>query len=59
MTGDIGHKALGAAQQFGKIVNQPRGKLNLGDCFGYACATVAKSRIAYKGNDFGHTDLGW
>jgi len=58
VTGDIGHKALDAAQQFGKIVNHAA-KLNLGDCFSYACATVAKSRIAYRGNDFGHTDLGW
>lgn len=58
VTGDFGHKALDDAQQFGKIVNQAA-KLNLGDCFSYACATVAKSRIAHKGNDFGHSDLGW
>ncbi len=58
VTSDIGHRALDVAQQFGKIVNHAA-KLNLGDCFSYACATVAKSRIAYNVNDFGHTDLGW
>jgi ribonuclease VapC len=58
VTGDIGAKALDAAQQFGKIVNHPA-RLNLGDCLTYACAAASKSRIAYKGDDFVHTDLGW
>ncbi|MGI2036262.1 type II toxin-antitoxin system VapC family toxin [Rhizobium panacihumi] len=58
ITGDVGSKALDAAQQFGKIVNHPA-KLNLGDCFTYACARAYRLKIAYKGNDFTETDLGW
>ncbi|CUX72382.1 MULTISPECIES: type II toxin-antitoxin system VapC family toxin [Agrobacterium] len=58
ITGDVGSKALDAAQQFGKIVNHPA-KLNLGDCFTYACARAYRLKIAYKGNDFVETDLGW
>ncbi|QEE47074.1 type II toxin-antitoxin system VapC family toxin [Rhizobium sp. WL3] len=58
VSGDVGAQALDAAQRFGKIVNHPA-RLNLGDCFSYACASASKSRIAYKGDDFVHTDLGW
>ena len=58
ISGDVGTKALDAAQQFGKIVNHPA-KLNMGDCFTYACARAYLTRIAYKGNDFAETDLGW
>ncbi|EYR83761.1 type II toxin-antitoxin system VapC family toxin [Shinella sp. DD12] len=55
---DVGAKALDAAQQFGKIMNHPA-KLNMGDCFTYACARAYRTRIAYKGDDFTYTDLGW
>lgn len=58
VSGDIGDKALDAAQRFGKIVNHAA-RLNLGDCFTYACAAASQSRIAYKGDDFVDTDLGW
>jgi ribonuclease VapC len=58
ISGDVGTKALDAAQQFGKVVNHPA-KLNMGDCFTYACAKAYRMRIAYKGDDFGQTDLGW
>jgi len=58
ISGDVGTKALDAAQQFGKIVNHPA-KLNMGDCFTYACARAYRTRIAYKGTDFAETDLGW
>lgn len=58
ISGDVGSKALDAAQQFGKIMNHPA-KLNLGDCFTYACARAYRARIAYKGDDFTYTDLGW
>lgn len=58
ISGDVGTKALDAAQQFGKIVNHPA-KLNMGDCFTYACARAYRTKIAYKGNDFAETDLGW
>lgn len=58
ITADVGSKALDAAQQFGKIINHPA-KLNMGDCFTYACARAYRLKIAYKGNDFTETDLGW
>jgi ribonuclease VapC len=58
ISGDVGVKALDAAQQFGKIVNHPA-RLNMGDCFTYACARAYRTRIAYKGDDFAFTDLGW
>lgn len=58
ITGDVGAKALDAAQQFGKIMNHPA-RLNMGDCFTYACARAYRTRIAFKGDDFSYTDLGW
>lgn len=58
ISGDVGAKALDAAQRFGKIMNHPA-KLNMGDCFTYACARAYRTRIAYKGDDFTYTDLGW
>ncbi|MDX3928485.1 MAG: type II toxin-antitoxin system VapC family toxin [Shinella sp.] len=58
ITGDVGNKALDAAHQFGKMINHPA-KLNMGDCFTYACARAYRTKIAYKGEDFAHTDLGW
>ena len=32
-------------------------KLNMGDCFAYACAKANNARLLYKGDDFSHTDL--
>ncbi|WP_337270892.1 type II toxin-antitoxin system VapC family toxin [Oryzifoliimicrobium ureilyticus] len=58
ISGDVGTKALDAAQDFGKIVNHPA-KLNMGDCFSYACARAYRTKVAYKGNDFALTDIGW
>lgn len=58
ITADVASKALDAAQQFGKIVNHPA-RLNMGDCFAYACARAYRTKIAFKGDDFTHTDLGW
>ncbi|MCG7508431.1 type II toxin-antitoxin system VapC family toxin [Mesorhizobium retamae] len=58
ISGDVGSKALDAAQRYGKIVNHPA-KLNMGDCFTYACAQAYRLRIAYKGGDFTETDLAW
>lgn len=45
-------KAFG---QFGKG-RHPAG-LNMGDCFSYAVARVAKAPLLFKGNDFGRTDV--
>lgn len=32
-------------------------RLNLGDCFAYACAQTRGVPLAYKGSDFVHTDV--
>ena len=58
ISGDVGTRALEAAQQYGKIVNYPA-RLNMGDCFSYACAQAYGMQIAYKGQDFAQTDMGW
>lgn len=58
VSGEIGTAALDATQRFGKLVNHPA-RLNMGDCLSYACARTLGSRIAYKGDDFARTDLGW
>jgi ribonuclease VapC len=55
---EAGALALDAAQTYGKIVSHPAA-LNMGDCLAYGCAKAAGVRIAYKGEDFGHTDIGW
>ena len=34
-------------------------RLNLGDCFAYACAQANGARLLYKGDDFSKTDIGW
>jgi len=44
-----------AFDRFGKG-RHPAG-LNMGDCFSYAVAAVAKAPLLFKGNDFGKTDL--
>lgn len=48
--------AIQAAMQFGKGSGHPA-KLNMGDCFAYACARANKARLLYKGDDFARTDL--
>jgi ribonuclease VapC len=53
---EIGVAARETAVRYGKIVGH-KAKLNLGDCFTYACAASIGQRIAYKGEDFIHTDM--
>lgn len=48
--------ALDAYQRYGKGTGHPA-KLNMGDCFAYACAKTNNARLLYKGVDFTHTDL--
>lgn len=48
--------ALDAHRRFGKGRHPAR--LNMGDCFAYACARTNNARLLYKGDDFIHTDLG-
>lgn len=49
--------AIDAAARYGKRSKHPA-KLNMGDCFAYACARTNDAILLYKGNDFSHTDLG-
>ena len=48
--------ALDAYKRYGKRSGHPA-KLNMGDCFAYACARTNGARLLYKGDDFSHTDL--
>jgi ribonuclease VapC len=48
--------ALEAFEQFGKGQGH-RAKLNMGDCFSYACAKLLKVPLLCKGDDFTHTDI--
>lgn len=48
--------AVQSQRLYGKLSEHPA-KLNMGDCFAYACAKTNNARLLYKGNDFIHTDL--
>lgn len=48
--------ALDAYQRYGKGGQHPA-RLNMGDCFAYACAKTNDARLLYKGDDFSKTDL--
>lgn len=50
--------ALQAFSAYGRSSGHPA-KLNMGDCFAYACAKSNQAKLLYKGNDFSHTDLAW
>lgn len=50
-----GALALEAHARFGKGVHPA--KLNMGDCFAYACAKVHGVPLLYKGGDFSLTDI--
>ena len=47
--------ALDAHRRFGKERHPAR--LNMGDCFAYACAKTNGAALLYKGDDFARTDL--
>jgi ribonuclease VapC len=49
------HAAEQAFQHYGK--GRHAASLNMGDCFSYAVASIAKAPLLFKGNDFGRTDL--
>lgn len=49
------HVACRAFSRFGKGRHPAR--LNYGDCFSYALATVIGEPLLYKGDDFGKTDV--
>lgn len=52
---DITELALEAFERFGKGNHSAR--LNMGDCFSYACAKKLKQPLLFKGNDFSETDI--
>jgi len=47
--------ATAAYDRYGK--GRHIARLNMGDCFAYACAKTHDARLLYKGDDFSHTDL--
>jgi ribonuclease VapC len=47
--------AVNAFERYGK--GRHPAKLNLGDCFSYACAKEHRLSLLYKGRDFAQTDL--
>lgn len=56
ITDDMGQGATRAFERFGKG-RGTRAKLNLADCFSYACARSLGASILFKGRDFAATDL--
>ncbi len=52
----VRREAFDAYHRFGK--GRHRARLNMGDCFAYACAKTNDARLLYKGDDFAHTDVG-
>ena len=56
ITSDVRRDAVFACKTYGKAVGHPA-KLNLGDCFAYACARANGLPLLCKGNDFPLTDI--
>jgi ribonuclease VapC len=52
---EIGRGALRAFDRFGR--GQHPARLNMGDCFAYACARALDVPLLFKGDDFGQTDI--
>ncbi len=55
ITAEIGRMAVEAFARFGRG-NHPA-RLNLGDCFAYACARNLGVPLLFKGTDFSQTDI--
>ena len=51
----VTERAIKAYEAYGK--GRHPAKLNMGDCFSYACAKSIDSSLLFKGNDFGQTDI--
>ena len=52
---EIGREALRAFERFGRGRHPAR--LNMGDCFAYACARALDVPLLFKGEDFAQTDI--
>ena len=55
ITSPEGESALDAFERYGKGRHPAR--LNMGDCFAYACARTRSLPLLFKGDDFGQTDI--
>lgn len=51
-----GEMAIRTFERYGKG-QDPKARLNMGDCFAYACARLHKVPLLCKGDDFIHTDI--
>ena len=56
ISGEIGRGAIRAFERFGRGRHPAR--LNMGDCFAYACADDLGLPLLFKGEDFPQTDIG-
>ncbi|MCO5092573.1 type II toxin-antitoxin system VapC family toxin [Bosea sp. (in: a-proteobacteria)] len=52
----VGRIAHACAAAYHHSTRHPA-RLNMGDCFAYASARAAGMKLAYKGDDFVHTDI--
>jgi ribonuclease VapC len=55
ITAEIGRVAIEAFEHFGRGRHPAR--LNMGDCFAYACARALGVPLLFKGDDFSQTDI--
>ena len=55
ITAEIGREAIRAFERFSRGRHPAR--LNMGDCFAYACARALGVPLLYKGDDFALTDI--
>ncbi|SRR6266851_689448 len=55
ISAEIGRGAIRASERFGRGRHPAR--LNMGDCFAYACAQALDVPLAFKGDDFAQTDI--
>jgi len=56
ISAEIGRQAHICADRYHHFSGHPA-RLNMGDCFAYASARAAGLKLAYKGDDFVHTDI--
>jgi ribonuclease VapC len=55
ITPEIGRAAINVFERFGR--GQHPARLNMGDCFAYACARTLAVPLLFKGDDFSQTDI--
>ena len=55
ITEEVGRDAIRAFDRFGRGRHPAR--LNMGDCFAYACARSLAVPLLFKGDDFSQTDI--